>query len=197
MKVASMSGSPRESVGKKDARTLRKEDRVPAVLYGGDEQIHFHLPTVPVEKLIFNPDVFKVELEVGGTTYPTIVKDIQYHPVTDKVIHIDFLQLFDDKLVTVKIPVRTTGNSVGVRNGGRLAVNHRTLTLRGLPADIPEAVYVEISQMEIGDSRRVRDLTNDKYAIIQADSDIVVSVKRTRAAMAAAAATAEPAAAAK
>ncbi len=191
MKVASLSGSPREGVGKKAARELRKTDRIPGVLYGGTEQIHLHLPTVPVEKLIINPDVFKVELEVGGKTYPTIIKDVQFHPVTDKIVHVDFLQLFDDKPVTVNIPVRTTGNSVGVRNGGRLAINHRTLTLRGLPGDLPESVTVDISNLEIGDVKRVRDLVSDKYAIVQAESDVVVTVKRTRAAMAAAAAAAE------
>lgn len=193
MKVASLSGSPRESVGKKDAKELRKADRIPAVLYGGTEQVHLHLPTIPVDKLVFNPDVFKVELEVGGTTYPTIIKDVQFHPVTDKVIHIDFLQLFEDKEVVVDVPVRTTGNSVGVRNGGRLAINHRRLKLCGLPGNIPDAVTVDISNLEIGDVRRVRDLLNDQFAILQAESDVVVTVKRTRAAMAAAAAAAEPA----
>lgn len=191
MKVASLSGSPRESVGKKDARELRKAERIPAVLYGGDEQIHLHLPATPVEKLVFNPDVFKIELEVGGKTYPTIMKDLQFDPVTDKIVHVDFLQLFDDKPVVVNIPVRTTGTSVGVLNGGRLSINHRTLTLRGLPADIPEAVTVDITNLEIGDVSRVRDIKSDKYSIIQAESDVVVAVKRTRAAMAAAAAAAE------
>ncbi len=191
MKVASLSGSPREGVGKKDARELRKTDRIPAVLYGGTEQIHLHLPTIPVEKLVFNPDVFKIELEVNGKVYPTIMKDVQFDPVTDKIVHVDFLQLFDDKPVVVNIPVRTTGTSVGVLNGGRLSINHRTLTLRGLPADIPEAVTVNITDLDISDVRRVRDIKSDKYSIIQAESDVVVAVKRTRAAMAAAAAAAE------
>lgn len=188
MKVASLSGSPRESVGKKDARDLRKEERIPAVLYGGDEQIHLHLPYVPVEKLVYNPDVFKIELEVGGKVYPSIMKDIQFHPVTDKIVHIDFLQLVDGKEVTVAIPVRTQGNSIGVRNGGRLAISFRTLNVRGLPANLPESVNIDITNLEIGDNIRVRDIKPENYTILQADSDVVVSIKRTRAAMAAAAA---------
>ena len=190
MKTASLSGSSRESVGSKDAKQLRKEERIPAVLYGGDEQIHLHLPVVPVEKLVYNPDVFKIELEVGGKTYPTILKEVQFHPVTDKILHVDFLQLFDDRPVVVNIPVRTKGSSVGVLNGGRLAINHRTLTLRGLPGDIPEHVTLDITKLDISDVIRVRDIEAEKFTIIQAASDVVVSVKRTRAAMAAAAAAA-------
>lgn len=191
MKVASLSGSPRESVGKKDARELRKTERIPAVIYGGNEQIHLHLPYVPVEKLVINPDVFKIELEVGGKVYPTIMKDIQFHPVTDKIVHIDFLQLFDDKEVTLAIPVRTSGNSIGVRNGGRLAINFRTLKVRGLAANIPDSVNVDITELEIGESVRIRDIKPENFTILQAESDVVVTVKRTRAAMAAAAAAAE------
>lgn len=190
MKVASLSGSPRGSVGKKDARELRKVDRIPAVLYGGNDQYHFHLETIPVVKLVYNPDVFKIELNLDGTVYSSIIKEIQYHPVTDKIVHIDFLQLFNDKPVTVKIPVRTVGNSTGVRNGGRLSINHRSLTLRGLPGDIPEFIAADISNLEIGEDMRVRDLKTENYEILQADSDVVVSVKRTRAAIAAAAAAA-------
>ncbi len=119
--------------------------------------------------------MFKIELDLAGKVYPSIIKEIQYHPVTDKIVHIDFLQLFNDKPVTVKIPVRTVGNSVGVRNGGRLSINHRSLTLRGLPGDIPEFVAADISNLEIGEDMRVRDLKTENYEILQADSDVVVT----------------------
>jgi large subunit ribosomal protein L25 len=116
------------------------------------------------------------------------MKDIQFHPVTDKIVHIDFLQLVDDKEVTLAIPVRTAGNSIGVRNGGRLAINFRTLNVRGIPANIPDSVTVDITELEIGETVRIRDIRTENFTILQADSDVVVTVKRTRAAMAAAAA---------
>ncbi|WP_306641429.1 50S ribosomal protein L25/general stress protein Ctc [Sanyastnella coralliicola] len=186
MKVASLSGSSRESVGKKDAKDLRKEGRIPAVLYGGDNQVHLHLPEIALEKLVYNPDVFKIELDVDGTVYNCIIRELQFHPVTDKILHVDLLQMFDDREIWVDIPVRTEGNSVGVRNGGRLAVNHRRLRLIGTPGSIPEYVMVDISNLDIGDVIRVREMNIEGARIAQADSDVVVGVKRTRAAMSAA-----------
>ncbi|MDG1262310.1 MAG: 50S ribosomal protein L25/general stress protein Ctc [Flavobacteriales bacterium] len=186
MKKASLSGSPRENVGSKDAAALRKSGNIPAVLYGGSEQIHCSVGTVPVEKLIYNADVFQIDLEVGGKTYPCIIKEIQFHPVTDKIVHLDLLQLFDDKEVTVNIPVRPVGTAEGVRNGGRLATNYRRLPLRGLPNAIPEYVNVDITELNIGDVIRVREIPMDGFTILKSDSDVVVAVKRTRAAMSAA-----------
>ena len=191
MKVASLSGSSREGVGKKDAKDLRKEGRIPAVLYGGDNQVHLHLPEIALEKLVYNPDVFKIELDLDGTVYNCIIRELQFHPVTDKILHVDLLQMFDDREIWVDIPVRTEGNSVGVRNGGRLAVNHRRLRLIGTPGAIPEYVTVDISDLDIGDVVRVREMNIEGARIAQADSDVVVGVKRTRAAMSAASAVEE------
>jgi large subunit ribosomal protein L25 len=186
MKKASLSGSLRENVGSKDAALLRKEGRIPGVLYGGKEQLHFHVPVNPIEKLVYNPDVFQIELEMNGKTYSCIVKDMQFHPVTDKIVHLDLLQLFDDKQVTVHIPVRPIGSSIGVSNGGRLATNYRRLPLRGLPQSLPEYVNVDITDLNIGDVIRVRQIPMDGFTILKSDSDVVVAIKRTRAAMSAA-----------
>lgn len=188
MKTASLSGSPRENVGKKDADTLRKNGRVPGVLYGGTEQIHFSVDNIALEKVVYTPNAYRFDFEIGGKTYPTIIKDMQFHPVTDKIQHLDMLQLFDDKAVTVELPVRTTGNSIGVRNGGRLAINYRRMMVRGLPNDLPEAIVADITELKIGDAARVRDLNIEGCEILAADNAVVVDVKKTRAAMAAAAA---------
>lgn len=193
MKTASLSGSLRENVGKKDADTLRKNGRVPGVLYGGKEQIHFHVDNIELEKLVYTPDAYRFDFEVDGKTYPTIIKDMQFHPVNDKIQHMDMLQLFDDKPVTVELPVRTTGNSVGVRNGGRLAISYRSLKVRGLPNDLPEAIVADITNLKIGDAARVKDLSIEGCEILAAENAVVVDVKRTRAAMAAIAAAAEAA----
>lgn len=185
MKKASLSGSPREGVGKKDAKVLRSTGRIPAVLYGGEDQVHLHVGEIELEKLVYNADVFQIQLELDGKTIPCIIREIQFHPVTDKIVHVDLLQLFEDKEVWVDIPVRTTGNSVGVLNGGRLAVNHRRLRLRGLPGAIPDAVTIDITNLDIGDVTRVRDIPAEGFEVLQSDSDVVVGIKRTRAAMSA------------
>ena len=187
MKTASLSGSPREGVGKKDAAELRAKGQVPGVLYGGTEQVHFHVNEIQLNKLVFTPETYRLNFEVGGTTYDCVVQDIQFHPVTDRIVHLDLLQVFADKPIRVKLPVRTTGTSVGVRNGGRLHVVYRRLPVLGLADQIPEDVSLDISPLDIGDSLRVGGLTVEGCTIPLNESAVVLGVRRTRAAMSAAA----------
>ena len=195
MKTASLSGSPREGVGKKDAAELRAKGQVPGVLYGGSEQVHFHVNEVQLNKLVFTPDTYRLAFEVGGTTYDCVVQDIQFHPVTDRIVHLDLLQVFADKAIRVKLPVTTSGASVGVRNGGRLHVVYRRLPVIGLADQIPESVNVDISPLDIGESVRVADITVDGCQVPLNDSAVVLGIKRTRAAMSAAAGAEDEAAA--
>jgi large subunit ribosomal protein L25 len=191
MKTASLSGSPREGVGKKDAAELRAKGQVPGVLYGGTEQVHFHVNEIQLNKLVFTPETYLLNFEVGGTTYDCVVQDIQFHPVTDRIVHIDLLQVFADKPISVKLPVRTSGASLGVRNGGRLHVVYRRLPVVGLAAQIPEDVSVDISPLDIGDSVRVGGLNVEGCSIPLNESAVILGVRRTRAAMSAAAEDAE------
>jgi large subunit ribosomal protein L25 len=191
MKTASLSGSLRGGVGKKDAATLRKGDRVPGVLYGGAEQIHFHVSKLDIERLVINPDVFRINLEIDGKSYDTIIQDIQFHPVTDHIVHFDALLLDEKKPVRIELPVRTKGTSPGVMNGGRLELLYRRVPVRGLPSKLPESVTVDISSLEIGSNLRVRDLSVEGCELLLSDSTLIASIKRTRAAMAAAAAAAQ------
>jgi len=195
MKTASLSGSPREGVGKKDAAELRAKGQVPGVLYGGSEQVHFHVNEVQLNKLVFTPDTYRLAFEVGGTTYDCVVQDIQFHPVTDRIVHLDLLQVFADKAIRVKLPVTTSGASVGVRNGGRLHVVYRRLPVIGLADQIPESVDVDISPLDIGESIRVADISVDGCQVPLNDSAVVLGIKRTRAAMSAAAGAEDDAAA--
>ena len=195
MKTASLSGSPREGVGKKDAAELRAKGQVPGVLYGGSEQVHFHVNEVQLNKLVFTPDTYRLAFEVGGTTYDCVVQDIQFHPVTDRIVHLDLLQVFADKAIRVKLPVTTSGASVGVRNGGRLHVVYRRLPVIGLADQIPESVNVDISPLDIGESIRVADISVDGCQVPLNDSAVVLGIKRTRAAMSAAAGAEDDAAA--
>jgi len=187
MKTASLSGSPREGVGKKDAADLRAKGQVPGVLYGGSEQVHFHVNEVQLNKLIFTPDSYLIQFEAGGATYDCVVHDIQFHPVTDRIVHIDLLQVFPGKPIQVQLPVYTEGTSVGIRNGGRLHVVYRRLPVVGLTEQIPETVMVDISDLDIGDSFRVGDMNIEGCRIPLNESAVVLGIRRTRAAMSAAA----------
>jgi len=180
MKKVSLSGSQREGVGKKDAKRLRREGRVPGVLYGGKEQLSFHVADADLEKLIYNPDTHQIALGIDGTDYAWVIQDIQYHPVTDIALHVGMLELFDDQEVTVKLPVRTTGTSIGVKNGGRQLMNFRKLTVRGLPKDLPDLIEVDVSKMKIGDYFRVEDIDLNKARALHSPESVVIAVKRTR-----------------
>ncbi len=183
MKKVSLSGSPRENVGKKDAKQVRAAGMVPAVLYGGDKQIPFSLNAIAFGKYVYTPEVYIFEIDVDGTTYKAILKDLQFHPVNDKIIHADFLQLVDDKPVKMELPVRITGSSVGVRNGGRLGVNFRRIKVNGVPDNFPDVIELDITKLRIGQALRVKDLSMEGITVLHDPEAVVVSVSRARGAV--------------
>lgn len=183
MKVVSLSGSPRENVGKKDASALRAAGQVPCVIYGGKEQVHFSIDAIALGKVVYTPEVYKIEVEVAGKTYSTILKDLQFHPVTDAVIHADFLELIPGKAIKAELPVRISGNSIGVRNGGRLAVNFRRLQVMGVPENFPEAIEVDITKLRIGQDIRIQDVQTEGLTFLHNPKAVVVGVKRARGAV--------------
>ncbi|WP_231464290.1 MULTISPECIES: 50S ribosomal protein L25/general stress protein Ctc [unclassified Pedobacter] len=181
MKTIAISGSPRENVGKRDAKELRYEGKVPAVLYGGKEQQHLAVVIADLKSVIYTPEVNFVEIDVNGTKTKAIVKDTQYHPLTDILMHIDFLQLFDDKEIVMEIPVKLTGTSPGVKMGGKLIQKLRKLRVKALPANMPQNVEVSLEKLEVGSLFRVRDLKGQDYAITNTPEDTIVSVAMSRA----------------
>jgi large subunit ribosomal protein L25 len=181
MKTIAISGSPRENVGKRDAKELRYEGKVPAVLYGGTEQQHLAVTIADLRDVIYTPEVNFVEIDVNGAKTKAIVKDTQFHPLTDVLLHIDFLQLFDDKEIVMEIPVKLTGTSPGVKMGGKLIQKLRKLRVKALPANMPQNVEVSIEKLEVGNLFRVRDLKGDKYVITNTPEDTIVSVAMSRA----------------
>jgi large subunit ribosomal protein L25 len=185
MKTASLSGSSRESVGKKDASQLRLNNRVPAVLYGGGDQKHLSVGELDISKIVVNPDVFQIDLDLDGTVHKCIVQDVQFHPVTERIVHIDLLQVVDGKPVRVELPLRTTWHRPGVIDGGRIQMLFRRLPVRGLIQDLPEEISVDISDLVIGDSARVRDIEVPNCDVLLSESALLVACKRTRAAMSA------------
>jgi large subunit ribosomal protein L25 len=181
MKTIAISGSPRENVGKRDAKELRYEGKVPAVLYGGTEQIHFAVVATDLKEAIYTPEANFLEIEINGAKNKAIIKELQFHPLTDLLLHVDFLQLFDDKEILMEIPVKLTGTSPGVKMGGKLVQKLRKLRVKALPANMPQVVEVSISKLEVGNLFRVRDLEKANYVITNTPEDTIVSVGMSRA----------------
>ena len=184
MKSITIKGSERESVGKKATKALRNAGKVPCVVYGGDKPLHFSADELAFRDLVYTPNAHTVAIELdGGASVRAVMQDIQFHPVTDAIIHIDFYQLFDDKMVTMDIPVRLEGNSPGVRNGGRLLFRKRKLTIKALPAKLPDFFDIDISKLKIGQNISVGSLLNDDFSILHPDTTVVVQVKTARTAV--------------
>ena len=183
MKTAQLSGSSRTNVGKKDAAAVRNAGLVPCVLYGTGEQTHFAVKRVDLEKIIFSPEVYQVELDIEGKKATAIVRELQQHPVKDTIMHVDFLQTTDKKSIKVGLPVRLTGSSVGVRAGGRLQQVFRNLTCVGLAKDLPDAITLDISKLRIGQAIRVKDIAIDGVKLLDPANAVVVSVKMARGAV--------------
>ncbi len=183
MKQLSLSGSPRENVGKKDAAELRKQGKVPVVLYGGSEQLHFCLEENDAKKLVFTPDVYKVEFDIAGKKVRAILQDVQIHPVTDRIQHMDFMEIQEGKTIKVQLPVILEGQARGVLNGGRLSQLYRKLTVVGMESDLPDAINIDISPLRIGHKKRVGDLSHPGVEFLDAASSVVVAVRAARGAM--------------
>ncbi len=185
MKSITIKGSQRESVGKVATKAIRNAGKVPCVLYGGDKPLHFSADEIAFKNLVYTPNAHTVVIDLGGDKkVNAILQDIQFHPVSDKILHIDFYQLFDDKPVTMKIPVRLIGSSPGVRNGGRLLFRKRKLDIRALPSKLPDFFDIDISKLKIGGNIAVSSLLNDDFTILHPETTVVVQVKMARTAVA-------------
>jgi large subunit ribosomal protein L25 len=187
MKSITIKGSERESVGKVATKALRNAGAVPCVLYGGDQPVHFSADEKAFKSLVYTPNAHTVVIEVGtGKTFNAVLQDIQVHPVSDKILHLDFYQLFDNKEVTMEVPVRIVGTSPGVLLGGVLRLNQRKLKVKALPANLPDFLDADITPLEMGNKIYVTALANDKYKILHPDNTVVCQVRISRAAMKAA-----------
>tara|TARA_Y100001968_G_C19407300_1_gene744393 strand:- start:921 stop:1583 length:663 start_codon:yes stop_codon:yes gene_type:complete len=185
MKSVSINGIARVDLGKKFAKQLRKNENVPCVIYGGTEDpIHFYAHVNEFRKIVYTPNVYLIDVILGENTLPAIMGDIQFHPVTDEILHIDFLRIFENKNVKINIPITLKGNSIGVRNGGRLALNMRRLLVEGLSKDLPETIEIDITELRIGHSIRISNLSIDHISFLNNPEDVIVAVKTARAAIA-------------
>jgi len=186
MKTVSMSGSLRENVGKKDAKALRNAGKIPCVIYGGEKQLHFAVPASDFKHLVYSPDIAFVELDIDGNKYKAILQDIQYHAVSDNILHADFKELIEGKKIIMAVPIKTTGLPVGVTEGGRLIIKIRKLKLKALPEFLPESISLEVGELKIGNSIKVKEINIDNVELMDAPNAVAVAVGLTRAAVAAA-----------
>jgi len=183
MKSLAISVIEREKVGKSNTRSLRNQGNVPCVLYGGEKQVCFYAHENDFRNLVYTPDVYVVELDINGEKKRSIMQDIQFHPVTDKILHIDFLEVFEDKEITIDIPVILNGQAIGIRDGGVLMFRRRKIVTRGFIDNLPDAIELDIEHLEIGQFIYIKDIEEDGCEFLAPDNAVVVGVKTARAAI--------------
>ena len=181
MKSITIKGSKRESVGKASTKALRNAEKVPCVLYGGGNAIHFSADELSFSKLVYTNKAHTVVIEVEDESYNAILQDIQFHPVSDKILHVDFYQLFNDKEISIDIPVEFVGQAPGVKfSGGVLSKNKRKLRVRALPSYLPDSIIADVSDLEIGNKLYVTDVADEKYTFLHPDNTVVCQVRNSR-----------------
>jgi large subunit ribosomal protein L25 len=182
MKTIEITGSLRTELGKKSTKQIRKSGNVPCVIYGTEKNIHFQSHENNFKELIFTPDAHLVKLNLDGKEINVVLKDIQYHPVKDNILHIDFMEVFDNKPVTINIPIKVTGDSVGVIAGGKLSIKKRTIKARGLAKDLPEVLLIDITKLRINEGIKVGDLSFKNIELLDMKKAMVLSIATSRVA---------------
>jgi len=183
MKTLAISVKERKNVGKTNTRALRNQGNVPCVLYGGEKQVTFYAHENDFRKLVYTADTFVVELNIDGTVTKAIMQDIQFHPVTEKILHIDFLEVFNNKEITVSIPVILNGTAIGVKNGGNLMFRRNKIVTKGLIANLPNSIELNIEHLNIGMFTYIKDITIEGCELVAPGNSVVVGVKTARAAI--------------
>ncbi len=182
MKTVEIKGNLRTDLGKKATKQLRKDGNVPCVVYGQGENVHFYAPENEFKKIVFTPNVYLIKLSIDGKEFDAIIKDQQFHPVTDTILHMDFLQFNAEKPLTIKVPVVTEGFAAGVKKGGKLQLNTRRLTVSAMCADIPDSLNIDVTNIDLGRTLKVGELSFENLTLTDAASTVIASVKLTRAA---------------
>ena len=180
MKTLAINVKEREKSGKSNTRALRNQGNVPCVLYGGEKQVVFYAHENEFRKLVYTPDIFVVELNFENKKINAIMQDIQFHPVSEKILHIDFLEVFDDKPVVVSIPVKLQGIPLGVRNGGNLMFRRNKIITKGLVSKLPDAIELNVENLAIGMFIYIKDINIDGCQFLAPENSVVVGVKTAR-----------------
>ena len=180
MKTITIEGQLRTESGKKATRQLRSQQLVPGVIYGGAQEVNFSAPVLSFKSLVYTSEFQVAEISVGGKTYRCILKDIQFDKVTDALIHMDFLELVEDKKVIANIPLKFTGSSIGVKNGGRLVTKMKSVKVKTYPKYLKENIEVDLTDLEINENLRVEDIKAENYEILNSPRIPIASVVMTR-----------------
>jgi len=183
MKTLEIKGSIRNELGKKGSKKLRKEGNVPCVVYEKEGNVHFYSHENNFKNLIYTPDAHIVNLDLDGRIYKAVLQDVQFHPVTDRIIHVDFMEIYDNKPIVISLPVKITGESVGVKAGGKLRIKKRHLKVRGFAKDIPENLVIDITNVKIHHSVKVGDLSYDHIELVDPKITTVLTVASSRVAV--------------
>lgn len=182
MKTVVIKGKKRTSLGKKESKKLRAQEIVPAVLYGGDEPIHFAVPFSELRKLVYTPSVYLIDLDIDGEIYHSMMQDVQWHAVEEQILHVDFLKIEESKAIKIEVPIHVTGLAKGIKEGGKLKINLRRLKVKALAADLPDTININVTKLGIGDNIKVADLSLENIDLLDNKSNVVVAVVVTRAA---------------
>ena len=182
MKSIEIKGSLRTELGKKSSKQLRKIGNVPCVIYGKEQNVHFHAPELAFKNLIYTAEAHLVDLNIDNKVQKAVLKDLQYHPVSDKLLHADFIEVFDDKPVIINIPVKVSGDSAGVIAGGKLNIKKRSVKVKGLPNDLPEYLNIDITDLQIHESVKIGDMSYDKIELMDSKKLMVLTIATSRVA---------------
>jgi len=181
MKTVTIEGQIRSDLGKKATRDLRKQGMVPAVIYGGKENIHFYAPALSFRSIVYTPDFMTAAIKVEGKTYPCLLKDLQFNPVTDELTHVDFQELIEDRKVIAHLPLKFNGLAIGMREGGRFETKMKHLKVRTYPKYLVENIEVDITNLKLNENIRVEDIHRDNLEIMNAPRQPIASIVLTRA----------------
>lgn len=182
MKTIEIKGSFRTELGKKSSKLLRKAGNVPCVIYGKEKNIHFHAHENSFKNLVYTPEAHMVKLSIEDKEFKAVLKDMQFHPVSDKILHADFIEIFDNKPVVINIPIKVTGDSAGVIAGGKLSIKKRTLKVKALANDLPESLPIDITELKIHEGIKVGELSYDKLELLDAKKSMVLTIATSRVA---------------
>ena len=182
MKTIEIKGSVRTELGKKSSKKIRKEGSVPCVIYSKEQNLHFYAPELAFKNLVYTHEAHLVHLNLDNKIYKAVLKDVQFHPVSDRIIHADFMEVFEDKPVVITIPVTVTGDSVGVMAGGKLSIRRRSLKVKGLPNDLPEHLEIDITRLKIHDTVKVGDLSYSKIELLDPKKLMILTIATSRVA---------------
>lgn len=186
MQIFELKGELRNDLGKKATSVLRSEGKVPCVLYGGEGNVHFAVVEKDLQKLLYTPVVYIVKLTIDGKEYEAVMRELQFHPVSDRILHIDFFQISEEKPVMMEVPVKLQGFAEGVQAGGKLALVVRKLKVKALPVNLPGEIVLDVTNLGLGKSIKVKDLSFENFEIVNAKEVVIAQIKLTRAARAAA-----------